>query len=163
MLPSIGAGYVIGAICVMPFADFQPYTIAQIGYLFVNGAIILPVAIGLLSIGPRYLPAAEVSMFTVLEVILAPFLVWLVLGENPGGQSLIGARSSSVQFLRIPYGDCAKNKIKNFKLRKQTSISTLNSGFVKPVTISNVELGSTLYSEKPDRALPYNPPYGRGL
>ena len=86
MLPSIGAGYVIGAICVMPFADFQPYTIAQ----FVNGAIILPVAIGLLSIGPRYLPAAEVSMFTVLEVILAPFLVWLVLGENPGGQSLIG-------------------------------------------------------------------------
>ena len=66
------------------------YTIAQIGYLFVNGAIILPVAIGLLSIGPRYLPAAEVSMFTVLEVILAPFLVWLVLGENPGGQSLIG-------------------------------------------------------------------------
>ncbi len=90
MLPSIGAGYVIGAICVMPFADFQSYTIAQIGYLFVNGAIILPVAIGLLSIGPRYLPAAEVSMFTVLEVILAPFLVWLVLGENPGGQSLIG-------------------------------------------------------------------------
>lgn len=90
ILPSIGAGYVIGALCVVPFADFQTYTTLQVGYLFLNGAIILPVAIGLLSIGPRYLPAAEVSMFTVLEVILAPLLVWLVLGENPGGQSLIG-------------------------------------------------------------------------
>ena len=29
-------------------------------------------------------------MFTVLEVILAPLLVWFVLGENPGGQSVIG-------------------------------------------------------------------------
>jgi len=74
----------------MPFAEFQSYSTAQIGYLFLNGAIILPVAIGLLSIGPRYLPAAEVSMFTVLEVILAPLLVWFVLGENPGGKSLIG-------------------------------------------------------------------------
>ncbi len=74
----------------MPFAEFQSYSTAQIGYLFLNGAIILPVAIGLLSIGPRYLPAAEVSMFTVLEVILAPLLVWFVLGENPGSKSLIG-------------------------------------------------------------------------
>lgn len=90
MLPSIGAGYVIGALCVMPFADFQTYTTAQVGYLLLNGAIMLPVAIGLLSIGPRYLPAAEVSMLTVLEVILAPLLVWFVLGENPGTQSLIG-------------------------------------------------------------------------
>ncbi|XXK32624.1 DMT family transporter [Rhodobacteraceae bacterium nBUS_24] len=90
MLPSIGAGYVIGALCVMPFADFQTYTTAQVGYLLLNGAIMLPVAIGLLSIGPRYLPAAEVSMLTVLEVILAPSLVWFVLGENPGAQSLIG-------------------------------------------------------------------------
>ena len=90
MLPSIGAGYVIGALCVMPFADFQTYTTAQVGYLLLNGAIMLPVAIGLLSIGPRYLPAAEVSMLTVLEVILAPLLVWFVLGENPGAQSLIG-------------------------------------------------------------------------
>ena len=90
MLPSIGAGYVIGALCVMPFADFQTYTTVQVGYLLLNGAIMLPVAIGLLSMGPRYLPAAEVSMLTVLEVILAPLLVWFVLGENPGAQSLIG-------------------------------------------------------------------------
>ena len=90
MLPSIGAGYVMGALAVTPFASFEAYSNPQLVYLFLNGAIILPLAVGLLSIGPRYLPAAEVSMFTVLEVILAPLLVWFVLGENPGSQSILG-------------------------------------------------------------------------
>ena len=90
MLPSIGAGYVMGALAVTPFASFEAYSNPQLVYLFLNGAIILPLAVGLLSIGPRYLPAAEVSMFTVLEVILAPLLVWFVLGENPGSRSSLG-------------------------------------------------------------------------
>lgn len=90
MLPSIGAGYVMGALAVTPFASFEAYSNPQLVYLFLNGAIILPLAVGLLSIGPRYLPAAEVSMFTVLEVILAPLLVWFVLGENPGSRSILG-------------------------------------------------------------------------
>ena len=90
MLPSIGAGYVMGALAVSPFASFEVYSNTQLVYLFLNGAIILPLAVGLLSIGPRYLPAAEVSMFTVLEVILAPLLVWFVLGENPGSRSILG-------------------------------------------------------------------------
>ena len=47
-------------------------------------------AIGLLSLGPRYLSAPEVSMFTILEVVLAPLLVWIVLGENPGQRSILG-------------------------------------------------------------------------
>lgn len=90
MLPSIGAGYVMGALAVTPFASFEAYSNPQLVCLFLNGAIILPLAVGLLSIGPRYLPAAEVSMFTVLEVILAPLLVWFVLGENPGSRSILG-------------------------------------------------------------------------
>lgn len=90
MLPSIGIGYIFGAMAVIPFADFAPYTSAQIGYLILNGGIILPLAIGLLAIGPRYLTAPEVSMFTILEVVLAPLLVWFVLGENPGLRSIFG-------------------------------------------------------------------------
>jgi drug/metabolite transporter (DMT)-like permease len=41
-------------------------------------------------LGPRYLPAPEVSMITLLEVILGPLLVWAVIGENPGQMTLIG-------------------------------------------------------------------------
>ncbi len=87
---SLGAGYIIGAAAVASFANFESYSIHQAGLLFLNGAVIIPLAIGLLSIGPRYLPAAEVSMFSVLEVIFAPLLVWLVLGEYPGGRSIFG-------------------------------------------------------------------------
>ena len=90
IFPSLGAGYIIGALAVAPFANFESYSITQAGLLLLNGAVIIPVAIGLLSIGPRYLPAAEVSMFSVLEVIFAPLLVWIFLGEHPGGRSILG-------------------------------------------------------------------------
>ena len=50
----------------------------------------LPVACVLIQIGPRYIPAAEVSLMLLLETILGSFLVWLFLGEVPTTLSLIG-------------------------------------------------------------------------
>ena len=73
-----------------PFANFESYSVTQAILLLPNGAVFIPLAIGLLSIGPRYLPATEVSMFGVLEVIFAPLLVWIILGEHPGGHSIFG-------------------------------------------------------------------------
>ena len=70
--------------------NFESYSITQSGLLLLNGTWIIPLAIGLLSIGPRYLLAAEVSIFTVLEVIFALLLVWVCLGENRGGRSIFG-------------------------------------------------------------------------
>jgi drug/metabolite transporter (DMT)-like permease len=68
----------------------EPLAPAQLGWLVLSGAVILPGAIALLSLGPRYITAPEVSMITLLEVILAPLLVWALLGEDPGPRSLIG-------------------------------------------------------------------------
>ena len=50
----------------------------------------LPVACVLIQIGPRYIPAAEVSLMLLLETILGSFLVWLFLGEVPTALSLTG-------------------------------------------------------------------------
>jgi len=44
----------------------------------------------LITIGPRYLPAHEVSLIGALETFLGPLWVWLVLDENPGIYALIG-------------------------------------------------------------------------
>ena len=88
--PSLGTGYIIGALVMAPFANFESYSVTQAILLLLNGAVFIPLAIGLLSIGPRYLPATEVSMFGVLEVIFAPLLVWIILGEHPGGRSIFG-------------------------------------------------------------------------
>jgi len=90
MLPHLALGSILGGLLAVPFADFEFVTTTQALLIFLSGAIILPGAAGLLMLGPRYLPAPEVSMFTLLEVILGPLLVWAVIGENPGQMTLIG-------------------------------------------------------------------------
>jgi drug/metabolite transporter (DMT)-like permease len=90
MLPHLALGSILGGLLALPFAEFVPVDGGTAFLIFLSGAIILPGAAGLLMLGPRYLPAPEVSMITLLEVILGPLLVWAVIGENPGQMSLIG-------------------------------------------------------------------------
>jgi drug/metabolite transporter (DMT)-like permease len=90
MLPHLALGSFLGGLLAVPFADFAPVTTGQALLILLSGAVILPGAAGLLMLGPRYLPAAEVSMITILEVILGPLLVWAVIGENPGRATLVG-------------------------------------------------------------------------
>lgn len=52
--------------------------------------VFLPTACILIQIGPRYIPAAEVSLMLLLETVLGSFLVWLFLGEVPPKLSLGG-------------------------------------------------------------------------
>ncbi|SFN49323.1 DMT family transporter [Marinobacter pelagius] len=52
--------------------------------------VFLPMACILIQIGPRYIPAAEVSLMLLLETVLGSFLVWLFLGEVPPRLSLVG-------------------------------------------------------------------------
>ena len=90
MLPHLALGAILGGLLALPFAEFVPVDGGTAFLIFLSGAVILPGAAGLLMLGPRYLPAPEVSMITLLEVILGPMLVWAVIGENPGQMSLIG-------------------------------------------------------------------------
>ena len=90
MLPHLALGAILGGLLALPFADFVPVTGTQAMLIFLSGAVILPAAAALLMLGPRYLPAPEVSMITLLEVILGPLLVWAVIGEDPGRMTLIG-------------------------------------------------------------------------
>ena len=56
-------------------------------WLGLMGLVVLPLAIALITTGPRYLPAPEVSLIMPLEVVLG---VWLVLGAEPGLRAFIG-------------------------------------------------------------------------
>ena len=78
------------SLIALPIAPMEPFDATQWGLVLLSGGVILAGGVGLLQIGPRYLPAPEVSMITLLEVILGPLLVWAVIGENPGQMSLIG-------------------------------------------------------------------------
>lgn len=54
------------------------------------GCFVLPVAFAAFAIGPRYLPAAQVSLILLLETVLGPVWVWAVIDEEVGLLTLIG-------------------------------------------------------------------------
>lgn len=90
MVPAMGlSGLVIAAT-----AGLMAPTLAVTGgdWIWVGllGGICVPLGFGLLTTGPQYLPAEEVSLILLLEALLGPLLVWLVLGEFPGQAALLG-------------------------------------------------------------------------
>lgn len=90
MIPSmVISGLIVGTIALMvaPATHFAP---DQVGYALLMGLFVVPIAVALLTLGPRYLPAPEVSLLLLLETVLGPFWVWLVLDETPSTQSFIG-------------------------------------------------------------------------
>ena len=44
----------------------------------------------LYTIGSKTVPAAELTLLSLAEVVLGPFWVWLFLGETTTGYTLIG-------------------------------------------------------------------------
>ena len=44
----------------------------------------------LVTIAPRFIPAAEVNLFFLLETIIGPIWVWLVIKEQPSIEALQG-------------------------------------------------------------------------
>lgn len=86
----ITVGYFVTALIAWPLAPMSPLDLRQAALVVVSGAVILAGGAALLMLGPRYLPAAEVALITMLEIVAGPALVWWVLDEAPAGQTLVG-------------------------------------------------------------------------
>ena len=90
LVPSAMIGKLIVALFAMIFVD-------QIK-LENNDLIIVPlmcvacIAIPFVcvTLAPRYITAAEVNLFFLLETIFGPFWVWLVIKEQPSFETIIG-------------------------------------------------------------------------
>ncbi len=90
MVPATALGYGLTALICLPFAQFETLSQFEWGLLIILGAMFVPLGTALMSLGPRYITASEVSLLLLLEAVLAPLLVWYVVGENPGQYALIG-------------------------------------------------------------------------
>ena len=90
LLPSFVLGGVLAVILLYPFVTPAVVSQRDLGYLFVMGFLMLPIAASLMFIGPKYISAPEVSLMMLLESILGPLWVWLVLREHPGDYAIIG-------------------------------------------------------------------------
>ena len=104
---AIGANIIRSAkkISLVPSAMIGKLMVTLIALLFVdqiglegNDLIIVPlmcimcVAIPfvLITLAPRYITAAEVNLFFLLETIFGPLWVWLVIREQPSIETIIG-------------------------------------------------------------------------
>ena len=96
-VPLIGA--ILPAAIAGAFAWPNGFAVPDLFWLALDGCIMIPLAFFCLATGPRYLKAAEVGMFYLLETILAPIWVWLVFAEVPTTQSLIGGLVITVALL----------------------------------------------------------------
>jgi len=90
IIPALTLAYLLAAIAAALIAPTFQLSGLEWLWITLNGAIFVPLGFALMAIGPRYITAAEVSLLILLEAVLAPILVWLVLGENPGLRVLVG-------------------------------------------------------------------------
>ena len=91
MIPAAAlSGLVSGSVALLLAGPPALPSPAQLTVLVIMALVLLPVGIALMTIGPRYLPAPEVSLLILLETVLGPIWVWLVIGEEPSPAALLG-------------------------------------------------------------------------
>ena len=83
-----------GKLLVATFALFfiESFVLENKDLIIVPLMCILCVAIPfvLVTIAPRFIPAAEVNLFFLLETIIGPIWVWLIIKEQPSIETLQG-------------------------------------------------------------------------
>ena len=85
---------VVGKLFVATFAYLfiESFALVEKDLIIVPLMCVLCVAIPfvLVTIAPRFIPAAEVNLFFLLETIIGPIWVWLIIKEQPSIETLQG-------------------------------------------------------------------------
>lgn len=91
LVPSLATGTLLVALLTgVTFATPMSASASDALWLVLLGVLVLPVAFGLLTLAPRYIPSPEVSLIMQLEAILGPLWVWLGVGEVPPVATFVG-------------------------------------------------------------------------
>jgi drug/metabolite transporter (DMT)-like permease len=90
MAPATCLAQVLLVVAFLPFA--APGEIGGDDVLWLAALGIGQIGLGfaLLTVGARLIPAAQVGLITLLEVVLGPLWVWLALDERPSSLTLVG-------------------------------------------------------------------------
>ncbi len=90
MLPATCmAGFISGAVGFL-FADSLMVSRTDLYLLLSLGVVQMGMGFMFITIGTRYIPAAEVALLSMSESVLAPILAWLIVVEIPSPMALAG-------------------------------------------------------------------------
>jgi drug/metabolite transporter (DMT)-like permease len=90
MAPATCLSQVLVFVVAAPFADPGAVGPADLALLIGLGVGQIGLGLIFLTIGARLIPAAEVALITLLEIVLGPLWVWLALSEQPSATTLVG-------------------------------------------------------------------------
>ena len=103
----------VGKLCVAIFALFfvENFELIETDIFIVPLMCVLCVAIPfvLITIAPRFITAAEVNLFFLLETILGPIWVWLIIKEQPSLETIQGGLVIIVAIAIHSYVSLKKN------------------------------------------------------
>ena len=90
LVPSAVVGKLIIALFAMFFV--KDYSLNNNDIYIVPLMCVMCVAIPfvLVTIAPRFITAAEVNLFFLLETIIGPIWVWLIINEQPSPETIVG-------------------------------------------------------------------------
>lgn len=90
MIPAVLVGALISAACTLPLAWPLQASAHDVAWLALLGLVQLAIPCSLLVVCARVLPAAEISLLALLEVLFGTLFAWLGAGEEPSSRVLIG-------------------------------------------------------------------------
>jgi drug/metabolite transporter (DMT)-like permease len=90
MAPATFLSQLVVLVVFAPFASAGSVSGTDVGLLTAFGITQIGLGFVLLTIGARLLPAGEVALITLLEIVLGPLWVWAALSERPSAATLLG-------------------------------------------------------------------------
>lgn len=116
-LSGIFAIVIMGAVCLLLGL---PLVLSPQDTGVAMGMGVFQVGVGLIfyTLGSRSLPAAELTLLSLSEVLLAPLWVWLVLGETVARNTLLGG---AILLLAIVFNALTGARAKAREKRRETA------------------------------------------
>lgn len=90
MLPATCLAQLFLVLAFLPFAAPEGMAGDDLLALAALGAGQIGLGLAFLTVGARLIPAAQVALITLLEVVLGPLWVWLAVHEKPSTATLVG-------------------------------------------------------------------------
>jgi drug/metabolite transporter (DMT)-like permease len=90
MAPATCLSQALVFVFAAPFASTASVGAQDLALLIGLGVGQIGLGLIFLSIGARLIPAAEVALITLLEIVLGPLWVWIALSEQPSATTLAG-------------------------------------------------------------------------
>ena len=90
MAPATCLSQVLVVVLAAPFVSLSDVGTLDLGLLATLGICQIGLGFALLTVGARLIPAGEVALITLLEIVLGPIWVWVFLSERPSNGTIIG-------------------------------------------------------------------------